>query len=172
MLQALPPAFQRLARHAVDQIEAQIVEATYPSLPDRGNDIGPVVRPVKELKLRLLGGLRSKADPVDPGVPESSIIGWIVNGGIRLQRDFDVRRHGKCRSGGLDDAPHLNSGKHARRAATKVDRVHKGPIAGLSHPGQLVDQRVDVGWNQLLQPGIRVKRAVGAARPAKWDVKI
>ena len=174
------PVGERLARRAVDEVEADVVEAGRARPVDGGGHPHRVVGAVEGAQDVVDRRLHAEADPVEAGRPQLLEVPRRDAVGVGLRGDLDVvgqaelgrrARHDRAEVGGL---------QQRGRAAAEEDRLDLDVAVAQHVAGEadLADRRLGVrrpaGADLVaeLEGGVGVEVAVAAAHAAERDVDV
>ena len=122
----VPPAGHRLARGAVDEVQADLLEARFPRPGHGARDVRGVVRAVEHRQHVRLGGLHAERDAREAARPQR---GEALGGdrvGVRLRRDLGVRLEAEVVAY-ADQHRHEISSVQQRRGAPADEDGRRGP---------------------------------------------
>ena len=158
-----------LPRCAEHQVDRDVPEARRLRHPHAFLRLRKAVPAAQCLQLAVRGGLHPHRDAVKAPFPQRLQLGKGHGGGVCLQRDLAFRLHRKVPPHRGQNLQKSLSQQH-RRAAAKVDAVHRLPRCGgrFHRP----HRRPHILLRQLLAVGQRVEVAVGALGKTERDMDI
>ena len=170
-----PPADVE-AGQAVHQIDADVVEAGLASRHEGGAGAARVVKPTEDGQDRVVERLNTQAHAVDAG---ASIGAELLSGDafrVALDRDLDVRGHGKAVTDGVEDHSKLVGLEQRGCAPAEKHRRDLRPSLierRRSNQTDLDDDAVDITLHaRPILERRRVERAVVTPLPAERDVDV
>ena len=168
-----PPARAGLPRQAVDQVEAQVVEARAARGVNGGGGVGGGVDAPRGAQLAVVGGLHPQREAVEArvaqcaqGVPVPRALG------VCLRRDFRVRRDGVVPRHNVQQRGKARRAEVARRSSAEVDRVRDVLRRHGRGASERRRQRGGVAVHVRLAVREGVEVAVGALRLAERYVDV
>ena len=170
--EGLLPGFQALARQAVDEIKAEVVDLGPAQLRRGQLHLAGGVDAVDAAQLPGVGGLHPQRDPVDPGPAQGSHGAGVHAVGVALEGDLRLPAHGEAALKIEQQLPDALGAVIGGGAAAEVDGVDRpalhqgGPAFELGEEGLLVEVHLFLPARQ----GVEV--AVVTFAPAKGDVDV
>ncbi len=101
--QAVLPGSQRLIREAVNQVEADVVEAGRASHRNGAIHSLKVMFPLEKGQFCLVGALHTKAEPVDADSAQGLQVGVVDGSGVGFERDFRAGEDLKAAANAFED---------------------------------------------------------------------
>ncbi len=129
--QGLLPQAECLARNAVDQIEADVVESGRDGVLDRGPCLPVIVTAAQKAEQPVVKGLNADVDAVDPGKAERFEISGFGIPRIHLDGDFRFRQNRIIPADGCQDVCDALNGQDGRRSAADVYGVKAFEFIGI-----------------------------------------
>ena len=174
------PVGQRLPRRAVDQVEADVLEAGLPRPVDGRGHPHRVVGAVQRAEHVVDRRLHPEADPVEARGPQLLEVPRRHAVGVGLRRDLHVVGQAELGRGAGHDGAEVGRLQQRRRTASEEDRLdlHVAVAEHVAGEADLADRCLGVrrpaGAHLVaeLLGGVGVEVAVAAAHAAERDVDV
>jgi hypothetical protein len=159
---------------AVDQVDADVVEAGRPGRGEGGASLGGRVPPVEARQDGVIQALDAEADPGHPGAPIAGQAGGGDVVGVALHGDLGPGLEGEAGADPGEHGRHLLRVEQRGRTAAEEEAVERdaaGPRRGRGEVA-LAEQRGQEAIQAARGVGRRVERAVPAALDAEGQMHV